>query len=237
MITGLGGLLLHGLTGSTHSVEGVAAALAADGVTVRAPMLPGHGTTVDDLDGKRWADWLGCAQSELAALDGPVVLFGLSMGGSLACWLAAEHPDRIAGLILVNPFVDPPAPSFRASVRGVIEAGFPRAPGIAGDVADRAVIEKGYGELPLEALLSLCEGLDDVAARLSAITCPILLFSSRTDHVVPTESGDLVVGRVSGPVERVWLEDSFHVATLDHDRDLIEQQTVAFARKVASTIG
>ena len=229
---GSGVLVLHGLTGSTHSIQGVAGALAAEGVTVRAPMLPGHGTVIEDLEGKRWPDWLGAAEAAFAELRAagcaPIVLFGLSMGGSLACWLAAEHPEHVAGLVLVNPFVDPPAASFRESIRGVIAAGFPRAPGIAGDVADPEASERGYGELPLEALLSLCEGLDDLLPRLPSITCPVLLFSSRVDHVIPTESSDLLAERVGGPLERVWLERSFHVATLDHDREEIERQTVAF---------
>ena len=59
-----------------------------------------------------------------------------------------------------------------------------------------------------------------------------LLSSSRVDHVVPPESGDLVEGTVAGPVERVWLERSFHVATLDHDAAEIEARAVAFVKKL-----
>ncbi|MGH9037242.1 MAG: hypothetical protein ACRD0O_15895, partial [Acidimicrobiia bacterium] len=40
------------------------------------------------------------------------------------------------------------------------------------------------------------------------------------------------VARVSGPVERVMLERSFHVATLDYDRDLIVERVVEFALRV-----
>lgn len=214
----------------------MAAALAAAGVAVRAPMLPGHGTVVDDLDAMRWADWLGAAETEfaeLAATCDSLVLFGLSMGGSLACALAAEHPGDVAGLVLVNPFIDPPAESFREAVRSAIAGGFPRAPGIAGDVADPSVTERGYDQLPLEALLSLCEGLDGLLPRLPDVTCPALLMSSRTDDVVPTESSDLLAGRIGGPVERVWLDRSWHVATLDYDRDEIERRTIEFVAKEA----
>lgn len=221
-------------------MEGVAEALAAAGAVVRAPMLPGHGTVVDDLDAKRWADWLGCAEAELAALaatSNAVFVFGLSMGGALACRLAVDHPRDVAGLVLVNPFIDPPAESFREAVRAAIATGFPRAPGIAGDVADPSVKERGYDELPLAPLLSLCEGLDGLVPRLREITCPVLLLSSRVDHTVPTESGDLLAARVGGPVERVWLERSWHVATLDYDRHEVERQTVAFVRKQTPTIG
>ena len=58
------------------------------------------------------------------------------------------------------------------------------------------------------------------------MTCPILLFSSTQDHVVAPVSGDRLVEGVSGPVERIVLERSFHVATLDYDKDEIEARTV-----------
>jgi carboxylesterase len=61
----------------------------------------------------------------------------------------------------------------------------------------------------------------------------VLLLSSRQDHVVEPGSGDLVAGTVSGPVERVWLERSYHVATLDYDQDEIESRALAFARSVS----
>ena len=62
----------------------------------------------------------------------------------------------------------------------------------------------------------------------------MLLFSARHDHVVTPSNGDLVEARVSGPVERVRLEQSYHVATLDYDRDEIEERTVAFVTAVTS---
>jgi carboxylesterase len=162
-----------------------------------------------------------------------VVVVGLSMGGALACWLAAERPE-VAGLVAVNPFVDPPAESFREAVSGVIAAGFPRAPAITGDLADPDAREEGYDELPLGALLSLCRGLDDLLPRLAAITCPVLIMTSRVDHVVPSVSSDVLAQRVSGPVERVWFDRSYHLAPLDHDKAEVEARTVEFARKVAA---
>jgi carboxylesterase len=72
----------------------------------------------------------------------------------------------------------------------------------------------------------------EVAADLGKIQCPVLLFSSRQDHVVPTSSGDRVAADVAGPVERVWLERSYHVATLDWDREEVESRAAAFAGTV-----
>jgi carboxylesterase len=238
--------VLHGLTGTPKSVEGLAGALASAGFAVEVPLLPGHGTSVEDMEPTRWADWVEATEAafrDLAGAHRPLVVAGLSMGGSLACHLAAEHPDDVSGLIAINPFVDPPAASFRDALRGILDAGFTRAPGIGGDTADPSAAasaaaasssEMGYDELPIVPLLSLCEGLDDLLPRLGRIRCPVLLLTSTVDHVVPTVSSDMLAERVAGPVERVWLERSYHLATLDHDRHEVEARAVQFATKAVA---
>jgi carboxylesterase len=229
-----GALVVHGFTGSPHSVRGVAAALADAGLTVEAPLLPGHGTRMEDLLGTGWDDWF--AAVERAWLDlvdrcERVAGFGLSMGGSLALALAASRPE-VAGLALVNPFVDPPAESFRDLLRGLLDSGNDTIPAIAGDIADPDAIEVAYSGTPVGPLLSLSEALERLLPRLGDITCPVLVMTSRRDNVVPPVSSDVLVERVAGPVERVYLEQSLHVATLDHDREEVERRTVAFALKV-----
>ena len=155
----------------------------------------------------------------------------LSMGGTLACWLAERHAE-IVGMVLVNPFVDPPAESFRDVLRGILDSGTEVAPGVGSDIAKEDSTELAYLGSPIAAVLSLFAGIDEVAEHLEDITCPVLLLSSRQDHVVPSSSGDVLVARVSGPIERVWLERSYHVATLDYDADLVVARTVDFVGDV-----
>ncbi|HXQ58808.1 MAG TPA: alpha/beta fold hydrolase [Acidimicrobiales bacterium] len=229
-----GVLVLHGFTGNPQSMRPVAEALAAAGFTVDLPLLPGHGTAVEDMIGTRWPDWSAAAESaysKLAANCDAVAVVALSMGGTLACWLAEHHPE-ITGLALVNPFIDPPAQSFRAVLAGLLEAGTEIAPGVGSDIAKEGVTESAYPGTPVAAVLSLFEGIDGVAADLSRIACPVLLLSSRNDHVVPSSSGDVLEAGVAGPVERVWLERSYHVATLDHDADEVNARVVAFVGRV-----
>ncbi len=102
------------------------------------------------------------------------------------------------------------------------------------DIARPDSTESAYAGMPVSAALSLFEGVDAVAAELGEITCPVLLFSSRDDHVVPPTSGDVLAAGVPGPLERVWLERSYHVATLDYDAEEIAERTLAF---VASVLG
>jgi carboxylesterase len=71
-----------------------------------------------------------------------------------------------------------------------------------------------------------------VNANLSSITAPSLLLSSREDHTVAPDNGDEIVNKSCGPVERIWLEESYHVATLDNDQEVVESATLEFLAKV-----
>lgn len=232
-----GVLVLHGITGSPSSVARLAASFADAGFAVEAPLLPGHGTTVDDLAKVGWDDWTAAvedAYDDLAARSGLVLAAGLSMGGSLACWLASRRPE-VAGLVCINPYVEPPAESFLALLRDWLANGADMLPAIGADIARPGAKEASYGQLPVAPMLSLLEAVGRLEPELARITCPLLLFTSATDHVVPPASSDLLAGRVSGPVERVRLERSYHVATLDYEAEEIERCAVAFA--LARTLG
>lgn len=230
-----GALVVHGLTGTPSSLEPVVEALAAAGFEVAAPLLPGHGTTADDLAGRGWADWAGAVEeagAELARRAPTMLVCGLSMGGALAAGWAAAHAEA-AGLAVVNPLVDPPAESFRDLLRELLATGHPFLPGIGGDLADPGAEEDAYDRLPVAALLSLSEGLVDLRPRLGSVRCPVLIVTSRHDGVVDPISSDVLAAAVSGPVERVWLERSRHVATLDVEAAEVVDRVVAFAGRVA----
>jgi carboxylesterase len=184
----------------------------------------------------RFEDWSSAADAayrSLAARCDRVVVAGLSMGGTLSLWLAEQHPE-VAGLVLVNPLAERAADSFFEMMRGLLESGTDQIPGIGADIAQPDKTETAYASTPIEPLLSLMDAAGEVAARLGEISCPVLLLSSRVDHVVPTSSGDAVAAGIAGPVERVFLERSFHVATLDYDQAEIESRAVEFAQKAFS---
>ena len=105
-------------------------------------------------------------------------------------------------------------------------------PGIGSDIPQPGVTEVAYPSTPIGGLLSLMTAVTDLEPRLPEIGCPLLLFSSRHDHVVAPTAADLLAARVSGPVERVICERSYHVATRDYDGAQIAARTVEFARKV-----
>ena len=229
-----GVLVCHGFTGNPQSMRGLAQAFAAAGFTVELPLWPGHGTSIEDMLETSWDDWSVAAETAFAELESrctKVVVAGLSMGGTLATWLASRHPE-IAGLVLVNPAVEPAGEALFDILRQTIDQGTAVMPAIGNDVADPSQRELAYDGVPIAPLLSLLEAQVALAESLGEIRCPTLLFTSRQDHVVPPSNSDYFAEHAGGPVERVFLDRSFHVATIDYDRDEIQERGVAFARQV-----
>ena len=232
-----GVLVVHGFTGNPQSMRPLATALAAAGFSVELPLWPGHGTSVDDMLTTSWTDWSGAADvaySELESRCEKIVVAGLSMGGTLATWLASRHPE-IAGLIAINAAVEPAGEAFLDILRQTIDQGTTVMPAVGNDVADPSQRELAYDGVPVAGLLSLLEAQIALAPSLGEIRCPTLIITSRNDHVVPPSNSDYLAAHVAGPVERVLLDRSFHVATLDYDRHDIEARAVDFARKVTAS--
>ena len=229
-----GALVLHGFTGTPQSMRGLAAAFAAAGFAVELPRLPGHGTSVDDLATTTFADWsqaVADVYDELAGRCERVVVAGLSMGAMLGAWLAARRPE-IAGLVAINGAFAPAEPSAREGLEQLVAQGVARMPGPGNDVADTSQTELAYSEVPPAQYVSLVDALDALQADLPKIHCPSLVITSEQDHVVQPAWSDHFAERVGGPVERMRLVRSFHVATLDYERADLEARAVEFATRV-----
>jgi carboxylesterase len=228
-----GALLVHGFTGSPQSMRPWAEYLAAAGLTVRLPRLPGHGTRWQDLNATRWPDWYAQAERGLTELSGrcpDVFVMGLSMGGTLALRLAEEHPGEVSGLVLVNPSLT--TEDKRARLLPLLSRVLPSMPPIGNDIKKPGVTEMAYDRLPLRAAASLSRLWEQVRADLASVVAPLLLLRSATDHVVEPVNGRILLAGVSSAVaeERI-LPDSYHVATLDNDAETIFLESLAFVRR------
>jgi carboxylesterase len=232
----VGVLLCHGFTGSPHSLRPWAEHLAAAGLRVSLPLLPGHGTQWTDLQASRWPQWfatLDAALTELQADCDTVFVMGLSMGGGLALRLAETHGSGIAGLVLVNPSVKRNRPV--EALIPVVSLLVPSLAGIGSDIKLPGAAEVGYDRTPLKAARSLTHLWRTVQADLPKVTVPVLIFRSVEDHVVHPSSSALILERISsGDVAEVLLHDSYHVATLDHDAAAIFDGSVAFVRRLTA---
>ena len=202
------------------------------------PLLPGHGTQWEDLNRVTWQDWEATVLAtfdELAATHAKVAVGGLSLGGALACLVAARRPQT-AALVLVNHLMwlgNPALP-----LAPLIKRLTPSMAAVAGDIKKPGVTEPAYDRVPTGGVDEFRKLLKLVRPLLPSLTLPTLMFKSRADHVVPIASTLKTLARL-GSVRKdlVWLEHSYHVATLDHDLPLIVQQSGRFLSDVTKEAG
>ncbi|MFE6610855.1 alpha/beta hydrolase [Amycolatopsis sp. NPDC057786] len=232
--TEAGFLLCHGFTGTPASMRPWGDHLAEAGYTVRCPLLPGHGTRWQDMNRTGWEDWYGAVREELLALLSTcetVFVAGMSMGGTLTLRLAEEFGDRIAGIVLVNPAIL--TLRWDAKLLPVLSKILRSVPGVANDIAKPGETELAYSRTPVRAAASLVKLWKVTRADLGKVTQPVLLLHSAVDHIVEPVNSQVILDEIgSEDVTEVVLENSFHVATQDHDAGLIFTRTVDFARSV-----
>ncbi len=232
----IGVLLSHGFTGSPYSMRPWGEHLAERGYAVEVPRLPGHGTSWQEMNRTGWADWyaeVSRAFEKLSAENDAVVAGGLSMGGALVLRLAADHSDRLAGVVVVNPAVS----TLRKDVLAlpVLKHVVPAFPGIVNDIKKPDTDEHGYAKSPLKAAASMMSGWKALRGDLGRITTPLLYLRSTVDHVVDDSSEPIILDGVSSADVTVRrLENSYHVATLDHDASTIFEESAAFVARVTS---
>ncbi|MCV2491343.1 alpha/beta fold hydrolase [Geodermatophilus sp. YIM 151500] len=227
-----GVLLVHGFTGTPMSMRPWGEHLAAEGFPVRCPLLPGHGTRWQDCNAVGEDDWLATvltAFDALAAGCDAVFLAGLSMGGTLATRVAELRPDEVAGLVAVNPSLS--TRRLDARLLPVLARVTGSWSPIGSDIKKPGVAELAYDRLPLRGMLALRRLWAATRADLHRVTAPVLVFTSREDHVVEPESSNLLLDGVStDDVEQVLLDDSYHVATLDNDAPAIFARSAEWMR-------
>ena len=228
----VGVLLSHGFTGTTQSMRPWAEHLAAAGLTVRAPRLPGHGTTWQDMNTTSWDDWYGeleRAFDDLRRRCESVFVMGLSMGGTLTLRLAEQRAADVAGIVVVNTSLASDRKDARLAP--LLSKVVPSFPGVGSDIKKEGVTELAYARVPLKAFVSLRAAWPVVRADLAKITCPVLVFRSVVDHVVDISSSRALNAGLSSKdfTERV-LDNSYHVATIDNDAPAIFDGSLAFVR-------
>jgi carboxylesterase len=227
----VGVLVLHGFTGSPRTVRPWAEHLAAAGLTVRAPLLPGHGGTWQELAKTGWKDWYAAAErafTELSARCDQVFVAGISMGGCLSLRLAETQGDRVSGLVLVNPSLagDSPLIPFTPVLKYLVRS----IPSIGGDIKKPDAQEGASKRTPVASVATLPAMWRTTVAELSSVTQPVLVYRSTEDHVVGPRSTEVLTAALPAAEVRP-LANSYHVATLDNDAPEIFDGTLAFVQK------
>lgn len=230
-----GVLLLHGYSATPQSLGDWMTAFARAGFAVEAPLLPGHGTSVDEMTGTQWSDYVRAADvsyRKLAERHQRIFVGGLCLGGSIAAWLALLHPETTAGLMIINGPFKSPRGGNPDLLLGLLKTGkqfftWSTPPVYVEDPQAPAVI--AYDKVPIGPMPSIGYAWDELRQRLGEIHCPVLVFTSRFDTSVSPDDSITWLKGVSGPGEHVLLDKSNHVATLDYDKGIIEARSVEFA--------
>ena len=232
----IGGVLVHGYTGSPSSMRPWAEYLNQQGYTVRVPLLPGHGTKPEDLSEIKWQQWPEKIESELDELRKnctKIFICGFSMGGGTTLHLATKHSDKIAGIILVNPMIHLP---FIGTKLAYLLSRIKKYRSSAGDDIKRpGVTQGGYEVMSTEGIYQILQMLKYTRANLHRVSVPMQLFHSVDDHTLPVSNTEIVMKRVGSlSKERIELTNSFHVATLDYDAEIIFENSLIFIERHSS---
>ena len=227
----VGVLLIHGYTGAAAETRPMGIYLAERGLTVRCPLLPGHGTTPEDLTRISWRAWAEEVESALRDLQGrcsAVFVGGLSLGSLLTLWLGAEHPE-IVGLI-------PMAPATKMQNRlmplALLLRYFlkynPMGPIGDDDLGEPQAAERSwcYDETPLWGAGEVYLLQRKVRRALPQIRQPILIYQGRLDaHLHPQAADELYGAVASTDRTLVWLENSGHNLLIDGEREAVWAQS------------
>lgn len=223
-------VLLHGFTAGPGSVLPWGQALASAGATVLIPLLAGHGTTVADLAQTKAGHWRRQVQQVVDALLSEefnhVAVGGLSMGGALALDAAANR--QVSAVFVVNPGLSFKLFDGIGAVLAPLIAPFtPTVGPLAGDIKKPQTHEAAYDRTPVAAVHELAKLFRVTRQHLPRINAPVTLYRSRTDHIVPTSSSSILARSLrQAPFDKVVLDNSYHVATLDYDAATIQHDSI-----------
>lgn len=232
----VGVLLVHGFTGTPKEMWPLGVYLHERGLTVSAPLLPGHGSTLAEINRANWRDWVAGVESAFVHLKQTTTrwfLGGFSMGSLLTLWMAAHHDD-IAGIVLYAPalrIVDwriNLTPWLAPFVRTYRQSG-------ESDLHDPEAVQwmGGFERYPIAAAAELWHLRRHVQRDLSRVRTPALVVYSEGDRAIHPRSGPEMVRRLSqqAPVETLVLRDSGHAVVADREWETVAEATYRFVQR------
>jgi carboxylesterase len=252
-----GVLLVHGITGSPTEMKPLVRKLSASGFSVACPQLAGHCSTLKDLKQTRWRDWYASVESGLDFLTSrcdTVFVSGLSMGALLALKLAANHPDQIQGVATLSAtfFYDGwNVPRLRqrfllpiciySPLRYFLSYHEPAPYGIKDERIRNMIAavyagngsnmpEKyGYSEFPGVTVRETFRLIREVKRDLAALVAPMLIVHSTEDDMASLKNATFLASQVSSPhVETFYVDDTYHVLTLDKRKNDVAARVAEF---------
>lgn len=249
-------LLIHGLSGTPLEMQYLAKRLRKEGFAIHSPHFEGYGfgERSNPFATGNWQDWRA---QVLETFDGladnyrSVSVSGLCIGAVLALDLAAQRPGKVAALSLLAttffydgwslPWYQFLAPlayytplrnfySYRERYPYGVKNESLRT-WIAREMTEKSTSIAGASCLPMNAVHEAKKLIRHVKKAMPAITAPALVVHALEDDVTSVKSAEFVLDNIgSDDVDFVLLRDSYHIVTLDNDKDLVASETARFFR-------
>ncbi|TAN41857.1 MAG: alpha/beta fold hydrolase [Nitrospirae bacterium] len=242
-------LLIHGLTGSPFELKNLARHLNRAGYTVKGPCLAGHGTSIDDLLKTRWQDWYATVREEFDLLKKGhrnVFAAGLCMGALFSLYLAYEVKEDLSAIAMLSTTLSydgwslpwykfllpvsyyPPLKYFYSYEErepyGIKDERMRKH--IAAALQDNII---AYSKFPSRAMHELFKHIGAVKKIIPEVKTPTLLLHALEDDIASTKNADYVERHIgSSDVRKIFLDNSYHMLTLDFQKDEVAAQTIRF---------
>jgi len=253
-------LLFHGLQSSPAELLPLAKRLQQAGYTVHMPHIAGYGYSHGDTPRSvtHWQDWHAKAMQEFRELQQrhkTVALGGLCIGATLSLSIAAELGDKVAALTLLSttlwydgwampwyrPFrylgyIWPIRYWYTYKEREPFGLKNPQLrKWIAREMAHKDATMVGASRLNLPAIQEAERMIASVKRSLPHITAPAIIIHAEEDEVASPRSAHHIAAHIgSREVETVMLHNSYHMITVDNDRELVSTETIRFFDKACA---
>ena len=242
-------LLIHGLTGSPFEMKYLARKLNKAGFTVKGPCLEGHCTTLKNLSKTNWEDWYRSVHKsfiEMKKSSDTVSVVGLCMGALLSLHLSYEFASEVAALSLISTtlfydgwslpwfkFLLPVA--YYIPFRYIYSYSETEPYGIKNKPLRERIVNLmkndsiAYTKTPAASMHELFKLIREVKRELPAITTPALILHSREDDLTSIKNPDYVEEKIGSKIVRkIILDDSYHMMTIDNQKDRVAEETINF---------
>lgn len=223
-----GVILIHGFTATTVEIRQMAVFFKKKGLSVAAPLLPGHGTSPEDLNKRKYCDWITSVESAYSRIRkecSRLIIGGESMGAVLSLYLAANLPD-IDALLLYSPALFVNKLKYAKILKYI-------KPIIYKGNYDEKMPWQGYTTYPLHAAHEFLKLQKLIIKILSRVNQPSIIFQGKYDQTIDSYSGNFIFEHIVSDIKVFEkMKNSAHVMLLDKEFDLIAEKTWRFLKYI-----